>query len=85
MEFREGFSVMILTAKGIAIFNTYHGEYGSTPYICRDGTGGKWLPHVPCTKSHVQNSALDVLVLGDCIPKHINWYTHILQSIKDNT
>ena len=29
--------------------------------ICRDGPGKKWLPHVLCTNSYVQNSALDVV------------------------
>ena len=36
-------------------------EYGSTPYVGM-AWGKKWLPHVPCTKSHVQNSALDVVI-----------------------
>ena len=37
----------------------YHGvRYYS---ICRDGMGKKWLLHVPCTKSYVENSALDVV------------------------
>ena len=36
-------------------------EYGSTPYVARDGTGKKWLPHMPCTKVYVQNSALDIV------------------------
>ena len=31
-------------------------------FVARDGTGKKWLPHMPCTKSHLQNSALDVVI-----------------------
>ena len=35
-------------------------EYGSTPYV---GMAWEkiWLPHILCTNSYVQNSALDVV------------------------
>ena len=35
-------------------------EYGSTPYVGM-ARGKKWLPHMPCTKVYVQNSALDIV------------------------
>ena len=38
-------------------------EYSSTPYVgMARGGGGKRQLHVTCTKSYVQNSALDVVI-----------------------
>ena len=36
-------------------------EYGSTPYVGM-AWGKKWPPPITCTKSYVQNSALDVIM-----------------------
>ena len=38
-------------------------EYGSTPYVGM-AREEKWLPRATCTKSYVQNSALDIVILG---------------------